>query len=254
MQRVGLPAIGLIFLMIFSLPVSAQTAPGSPAEVVTDFYRLLREKRYVEGFRLSVYESAVVNLLPSELEELRPDFDTTFAQIPPGVTIRGEQVSGETAVVWLELAGKLMPDPVILIRVGGQWRVGDQETYNMVRQEGRQFFFNARMFVNERETADLLKQLVFAQIMFAQNNNGRFASLPELVAQNKQDLPQELFQGVANGYRIELHTNGKGFNYTAVPVQYGRTGKLSFFANAAGVRAQDLKGQSATVMAPVFQY
>src|SRR5260221_597899 len=80
---------------------SAQLQPGSPSQVVNDFYNLLRNKQYVEGFRLSVYDGAVSTLSPSELQELKPDFDSTFAKIPAGVKIKGEQITQDVATVFI---------------------------------------------------------------------------------------------------------------------------------------------------------
>ena len=257
MKRYATAISALLFLTIglsASQASSAQMQPASPSQVVNDFYNLLREKRYVEGFRLSVYEGAVSTLSASELEELKPDFDKTFAQIPTGVTIKGEQITQDVATVFISMPDSKTQDPVALIRVGGQWKVGDFETYNLVRQQGRDFFFNARMFVNEHEIAELLKQMIASEFLYAQNNKGRIAGLTELVGNSVGDLPKELAQGTARGYRFDLKINGPSFDILAVPLRYGRSGKLSFFANGAGVRAADLQGKPATVMAPYFQY
>jgi hypothetical protein len=237
-----------------SRTASAQYQPGSPSQVVNDFYNLLRNKQYVEGFRLSVYDGAVSSLSSSELQELKPDFDNTFAKIPTGVKIKGEQITQDVATVFISMPGKATDDPVALIRVGGQWKVGDFETYNLVRQQGHDFFFNAKMFVNEREIAELLKQMIASEFLYSQNNKGKIASLLELVNSSAGDLPKELQRGSARGYKFEIKIAGPSFDILAVPERYGRSGKLSFFANGAGVRAADLQGKPASVMAPYFQY
>jgi hypothetical protein len=233
---------------------SPQLQPGSPSQVVNDFYNLLRNKQYVEGFRLSVYDGAVSTLSASELQELTPDFDSTFAKIPAGVKIKGEQITQDVATVFISMPNSQTNDPVALIRVNGQWKVGDFETYNLVRQQGRDFFFNAKMFVNEREIAELLKQMVASEFLYSQNNKGRLANLGDLVNSAVNDLPKELSQGVVRGYKIDLRISGPSFDILAVPTRYGRSGKLSFFANGAGVRAADMQGKPANVMTPLFQY
>src|SRR5581483_5852627 len=229
---------------------------GSPPEVVANFYRLLQQKQYVQGFHLSVYDEAVSTLSASELDELRPDFDKTFAKIPDGIVIKGETIAQDVATVRIQMPGSKDEQSVDLIRVGGQWKVGDFETYNLVRQQGHEFFFNARMYVNEREIAEILKDMMSTEILYAQNHKGKMAMLADLVSGSAGLLPKELVQGDTRGYHFDLRitNNGSSFEIIAVPSRYGRTGKLSFYANAAGVHAQDMKGQMASVTAPFFQY
>ncbi|MGH9931101.1 MAG: hypothetical protein ACREA9_17980, partial [Pyrinomonadaceae bacterium] len=50
------------------------------------------------------------------------------------------------------------------------------------------------------------------------------------------------------GYRIEVTASRDKFEITALPVEYGRTGKLSLFIDESGVlRGGDHGGGSATV-------
>jgi hypothetical protein len=50
------------------------------------------------------------------------------------------------------------------------------------------------------------------------------------------------------GYTIELTASGDKFEAIAIPVEYGRTGKLSFFIDESGMlRAGDHGGGAATV-------
>jgi hypothetical protein len=49
-----------------------------------------------------------------------------------------------------------------------------------------------------------------------------------------------------------LNTDKTSFEAGAIPVEYGKTGRLSFYADAEGVRAEDRKGQPATVKSPVY--
>ena len=76
--------IGVIFF-------SAFTAYGqkSPSETVIKFYRALKDKKYVEGFHVSVYRGAIEGLSPAELKELEPDFARTFSEIPDKIDVRG---------------------------------------------------------------------------------------------------------------------------------------------------------------------
>jgi hypothetical protein len=50
------------------------------------------------------------------------------------------------------------------------------------------------------------------------------------------------------GYRIELTISGNKFEAVAIPAEYGKTGRLSFFIDESGVlRAGDHAGGAATV-------
>ena len=52
---------------------------------------------------------------------------------------------------------------------------------------------------------------------------------------------------------MTLSADQSTFIASAVPIAYGKSGRLSFYANLNGLRAQDMKGQPATVDSPVFQ-
>src|SRR5690242_10975666 len=147
-------AVVLAIAGFCTLALPQTTQSGTPSQVVSGFYRLLRQKQYMEGFKLSVYEEAVTKLSAAEMDELKPDFDKTFANIPDGIAIKGESIAQDAATVRIQIPGTKDEQSVDLIKVGGQWKVGDFETYNLVRQQGRDFFFNARMYVNEHEVAD----------------------------------------------------------------------------------------------------
>lgn len=244
-----------IFLIILSLVGGAAAAQKeqSPTAAALNFYRALKEKRYVEGFRHSVYRSAVEGLSAAELQELEPDFARTFAQIPDRIEPQGEQVTGDTATVTLKFADAEAAQTVALIHVGGEWLVGDQAALAEVKQQGRAYFFNARMIANEDEAVDILQHIVGAEVLYGRKYLGRAASLAELIRLG--GVPKEMESGVVNGYRFAMQTSAdqSSFTVTAVPVAYGRSGRLSFYADINGIRAQDLKGQPATAGTPLFQ-
>src|SRR5260221_2109711 len=132
-------------LLLIANAAGAQHKPGSPTDAALSFYRALKEKRYVEGFRHSVYRNAVEGLTPAELQDLEPDFARTFAGIPDKIEPGNEQISGQTATVSLKFGGAEEPQQVAMVRVGSEWLVGDKETLALVNAQGRAFFFNARM-------------------------------------------------------------------------------------------------------------
>ncbi|MBI4748849.1 MAG: hypothetical protein HY774_10200 [Acidobacteria bacterium] len=82
--------------------VSAQTPkPLSPKETVRRFYDLLRQKKYVEAFQYSVYSPAVESLSPAQFKFLETDFLAMAEAIPENVTLKGEQITGSFATVYL---------------------------------------------------------------------------------------------------------------------------------------------------------
>ena len=242
----------VIILILFAGSAVAQKAQ-TPTAAALSFYRALKERRYVEGFRHSVYRGAVEGLSAAELQELEPDFARTFAQIPDKIEAQGEQVNGDTATVTLKFEGTEQPQVVALIRAGGEWLVGDQGSLAEVRQQGRAYFFNARMLANEDEAVDMLQHIVGAEVIYGRKYPGRCAPMAELIRLG--GVPKDMETGVVNGYRfaMALSADQSSFTVTAVPVVYARSGRLSFYADINGIRAQDLKGQPATVNSPIFQ-
>src|SRR5262245_53712234 len=147
MKRISV-AVLAAFALVSAVNAQKQLAPK---EVSLKFYHALKDKQYVEGFHWSVYRSAVDGLSSVELKELEPEFARTFSSIPENIQVSGEQITGDTAVVTLKFEGMEEPQQVGLVRVNGEWLVGDQETLGMVAAQGKGFFFNTRMIVNEQE-------------------------------------------------------------------------------------------------------
>ncbi|MFZ0062248.1 MAG: DUF3352 domain-containing protein [Pyrinomonadaceae bacterium] len=75
------------------------------------------------------------------------------------------------------------------------------------------------------------------------NKDGNYGSLDQLKAAN---LVADFVE--PSGYRLEVSALGSRFEATAVPLEYGKTGKLSYFIDESGVlRAGDHGGGPATV-------
>ena len=250
MRRIAISILAITFL---SSPAFAQKKTESPADAALNFYRALKEKRYVEGFHHSIYRAAAEGLSTDELKDLEGDFAQSFSSIPDKIEPRGEQINGDTAVVFLKFDGIDEPQQVALIRVDGEWLVGDKDSFEVVKAQGRAFFFNARIQANESEAFDMLQRMIGAELLYSQKFQSRYASLQELIKLG--GAPEELESGTSNGYRFTLTVSrdGKSFSATATPDLYGKTGRLSFYADIAGVRAEDLKGRAATAASPVYQ-
>jgi hypothetical protein len=74
--------------------------------------------------------------------------------------------------------------------------------------------------------------------------DGRYGTLEELLSESL--ITKELLENY--GYRTELNVSGNKFEATAVPTNYGTTGRLSYFIDESGIlRAGDHGGGAATV-------
>jgi hypothetical protein len=245
--------ISIIAIIMLAGTSPAQRKAGSPSDTVVSFYRALKEKRYVEGFRHSVYRNAVEGLTPAELQDLESDFARTFAAIPDKIEPTNEAISGQTATVSLKFGGSGEAQQVALVRVGSEWLVGDKETLDLVNAQGRAFFFNTRMLVNEGEAYEMLQRIIGAELIYSRKFEGKNASLQELIRLG--GVPKDIEGGEASGYRFTLTVSAdqKSFFAVALPTIYGKTGKISFYGDINGVHGEDLKGQPATARSPIYQ-
>jgi hypothetical protein len=230
---------------IRSIEIPAETASLDPAGTVREFYRLLREKRYVEGFSLSVYRDAIQGLSQDELKELQPDFDNTFSKIPETLKILGAQANGKNATVFIKVSADpkdLTAEEVSLVQVDGEWRVGDNETLDLVKQFGRKFFFEIRIRVNEDTAQQFMERYIGAQKLYFDANKGLYGTNDDLV--RAQFWPAGLKSGEIYGYKfaIELSQDKRNFWIHAEPLGYNRTGRVSFYADLNGVYKFDNGG------------
>lgn len=252
MRSIRYACLGLALGLALAAPAVPARARQqlAPADTVLAFYRLLREQRYLEGFAYSVYREAVEGLSEEELVELTPDFQETFSEIPAKIEVRGTQAGADTATVFVSFGGDAV-DEVALVKEEGRWLVGDREALEQVRRERTEFFFNARVRVNQNEVFRLLKRIVGAEEVHFQAKKS-YATLEELAA--VEGLADDFEGGRASGYRffVNLTPQRDAFTVVAIPVRYGRTGKLSFFADAKNVHAADAQGMPVNEQAPVL--
>lgn len=236
-----------------SSAAGSPTPQGSPAEAVREFYKLMRERKFREAFALSIYQPAIEGLKPSEFDDLRPDFERLAAAIPEKVNITGEQISGEVATVFVKVKdddNKEQSEPVTLIRIDGKWIVGDKENQEIVKKAGSEFFFNARIDTHHNEVKDLMQRIALAQVVYSQQHAGRFGDLPALILAGL--IPKDLEGTETTGYRfrVTVSPDGKSWTAYAEPAQYGRTGRLSFIMDQAGVRSGDVAGKPLPATSP----
>lgn len=228
----------------------AQTVQRTPSETVQEFYKALRERKFREAFNLSIYKPAIEPLKPEEVEDLRPDFEkmavAVSERIPEKVEIMGETVSGDLATVFVKVLGsdgKETMEPAGLLMIDGAWVLGDRENMEIVKKAGKKFFFNARIDAHHTDVQDMLVKISVALLLYSQQHNGQFADLATLIAAGL--LPKDLEGTGSTGYRFQINvsSDAKTWNARAEPAQYGRSGKLSFYMDATGVRSSDTGGK-----------
>lgn len=215
---------------------------------------MMREKKFREAFGLSIYRPAIEGLSAQEYEDLRPDFErmaiAVSEKIPAKVDITGEQISGDVATVFvkvLDAEGKEKVEPAALIRVDNNWIVGDKENLELVKKEGKRFFFEARINAHHSDVQDMMTRISLAQVVYSQGHKGQFANTAELIAAGL--IPKDIEGTESTGYRFQVirSTDAKSWYATAEPVQYGRSGRLSFYLDASGVRSGDAGGKPLVV-------
>jgi hypothetical protein len=246
-SRAALAAVAVA--LVLSGAVRAQKL--SPSDTVRSFYSLLREQKYADGFALSVYADAVDGLSDEEISELAPDFQATAASIPADIRIAGEKISGDTATVMADF-GTGVAQPVELVKQRGRWLVGDRESLKVVQREKTAFFFNTRIEVNQNAAYGVMRTILEAEESYLQQTK-TVGTIEDLV--KARLLPEALRNGTAGGYRyaVQAGTGQRPYFVTGVPERYSRTGKLSFYADAAGVRAADNRGNSVDTGAPLMK-
>ncbi|HKV35507.1 MAG TPA: hypothetical protein VJP89_14320 [Pyrinomonadaceae bacterium] len=244
----------VLFLLAGSSSAMAQNPPRTPTETTRQFYQMMREKKFREAFMLSIWGAALEGLSAQELEDLRPDFEKMAVAInekmPGTIDVSGEQISGEVATVFvkvLDAAGKEKVEPATLIKINNAWILGDKENLDLVKKAGKQFFFEARISAHHSDVQDMMTRISLGQVLYSQNRNGLFGNMAELVAAGV--VPKDIETTESTGYRFQINrsTDGKSWYATAEPAQYGRTGRLSFYLDATGVRSGDNGGKPLVV-------
>ena len=105
---------------------------------------------------------------------------------------------------------------------------------------------------NERMAIGLMYTILSAEQQYkADKGNGSWGTLEQLLA--AELVSKEMVEG--SGYRFEVTTSGDKFEVSAVPLEYGKTGRMSFFIDETSVlRGGDRSGASATSSDPPINY
>ena len=256
-------ALALIYALLVGLLTAGAVAAGTtaaalaapaqsnatPTQTVIEFYRQLRQKHFREAFALSIYKPAIDGLSTEEFADLQSDFEKMATGVPENVQISGEQISGDTATVFVKVnnddaaAQQQQDDSVTLMRKGNGWIIGDKENEAVVKRSGKDFFFTARIQTHHSEVQSMLQRISVAQLVYSQQHNGMFGDLRALI--NAGLIPKDLESTESTGYRfhVTLSSDAKSFTAGAEPARYNRTGRLSFFLDKTGVRSADNGGK-----------
>jgi hypothetical protein len=234
-------------LLASSVSIVCQTSQLTPTQTVELFYKTMRERKFKEAFSMSIYKPAVDGLTPKELDDLRPDFERMAAAIPEKIDLSGETISGDMATVFVKVKETAdtaeKSEPITLIQSNGIWIIGDRENEAVVKKEGKTFFFKARIDTHHNEVQDQLTKITLAEVVYSQQHAGQYATLAELITAGL--VPKDLEGPETTGYIFHVNkaADGKSWYATAEPAQYGRTGKLSFYLDASGVKSSDVGGK-----------
>jgi hypothetical protein len=100
---------------------------------------------------------------------------------------------------------------------------------------------------NERLAIGMMYTIVHAEGEYQKKNAGAYGTLEELMAADM--VPKDTME--RSGYKFELTLSGDKFEVSAVPIEYGKTGRLSMFLDSNHMlHGGDKSGASATASDP----
>lgn len=104
-----------------------------------------------------------------------------------------------------------------------------------------------QMVQNERMAIGIMYSIAYAQGEYKKKNSGAYGTLEELMAAKL--VPKEGIE--KSGYKFDFTVSGDKFEVSAVPVEYGKSGKLSLFLDHTHIlRGGDKGGASASASDP----
>jgi hypothetical protein len=96
---------------------------------------------------------------------------------------------------------------------------------------------------NERMAMGIMWTIASAQHTYKAQHGAGYASIEQLI--EAKLMSRDTI--AASGYKFELVMTAEGYEVTAVPVEYGKTGKLSLFIDQTGIiRGADRAGAPAS--------
>jgi len=225
--------------------------PRTPADVVREFYKAMREHRYRDAFSLTSYKPAVEGLNAEEMELLRPGFEEKAATIPETVDITGEQISGNNATVFVKVpvtaaSPQVTSQPLNLIKQGNDWIIlfGSEADAATIKKAGRRYFLDALIEGHEADVEDFLKRFAILEGIYNSQHNGIFGDFNALIQAGM--FSNDVIDPKLSGYQysITLASGAKGYTVSAQPVRHGQTGRLSYWMDQTGaIKSADNGGK-----------
>jgi len=218
----------------------------SPADTVRVFYKDLREGKFRDALFLTNLRPAVEGLTDGELKDLQVDFANLAKHLPAEVEINGEIISGNDATVTAKLpdneTDKIGLQQIKLRRDNDVWTIltVDDEAEKIIKREGKNYFFNLKIEVHEREAKKMLDRIVKAEMVYAAQNAGQYGEIRALVSNGL--LPEDALGAESTGYNYSVSVAAAGNKYSAqaIPAVYGKTGKLTFAFEAENTKISSL--------------
>jgi hypothetical protein len=229
--------------------LQAQTPQArTPSETTREFFKALYEKRFREALGISIYKPAIEALNAKEFDELRPDFEA-MARGADSVEVTGEQISGDAATVFVKIkddSGAMQTSKVDLIKSGGEWIIGNDDDAQAVKKAGKDYFYNIRVQAHEADAQDMMVRIIKAEAAYSLQHEGVYTDMQTLIKETL--LPPDITTPDSTGYHyhIALGSDKKSFTAGAEPAQYGRTGKISYYLDATGLKGKDMGGKPYT--------
>ncbi|MBV9209233.1 MAG: hypothetical protein JOZ52_01320, partial [Acidobacteria bacterium] len=160
-----------------------------------------------------------------------------------------EQISGDAATVFVKIKddnGEFQTSKVDLIRSGGVWIIGNDADAQAVKKAGKDYFFDVRLQAHEADAQDMMVRIVKAELVYSSQHAGEYGEMQALIKEGL--LPADITTPDSTGYHYHIKLAGDKKTYTAgaEPAQYGRTGKISYFLDATGLKGKDTGGKPYT--------
>ena len=169
-----------------------------------------------------------------------------MAAAADALTYTGEEITADHATVFVRMTGDNgdpLVSPIPFLRRDGRWIVGDAETEAAVLKDGKDYFFNIRIEVHEKDAREMFQRILKAQIVYSSYHQGTYGDLRTLVA--GELLPADIMGTASTGYKYQifLSKDGKSYTATAEPEKYGRTGRVSFLLVGTELSSKDNGGK-----------
>ncbi len=214
-----------------------EISANSPADTVKAFYERLRDRKIRDAIVLTNLKAAVEDIADDELKEFSADFDAIAALVPAEIEINGEIITGDRAVVTAKLPDEdqqLQIQEVHLRKEGSGWTIlsVDEEAEELVKRQGKEYFRTLKIETAHEEAKRMLERFAKAQVVYSMQNGGIFGPTRKLIELGL--LPEDALSTESTGYSyaMALSADKRKYVASAIPAEYGKTGKNSYIVES----------------------